>query len=92
MNNDTHKEKHSWLTGILTGWGIKESWAKIIAGAIIGALIAAGAITSTSCTATGNITPEQVQRGKTVAALLHEAAHAATGTKCRIIPVEECKK
>ena len=34
--------KHSWLTGILTGWGIRESWAKIIAGAVIGALAAAG--------------------------------------------------
>ena len=34
--------KHTWLTGILTGWGIRESWAKLIAGAIIGALAAAG--------------------------------------------------
>ena len=33
---------HSWLTGILTGWGIRESWAKLIAGAVIGALAAAG--------------------------------------------------
>ena len=24
--------KHTWLTGILTGWGIRESWAKLIAG------------------------------------------------------------
>lgn len=46
----TNKEKASWLAGILTGWGIKESWAKIIAGAIIGALIAAGALTATGCT------------------------------------------
>ena len=35
-------ETHSWLTGLLTGWGIKESWAKLIAGAIIGACTAAG--------------------------------------------------
>ena len=34
--------KHSWLTSILTGWGIRESWAKLIAGAVIGALAAAG--------------------------------------------------
>jgi hypothetical protein len=34
--------KHTWLTGILTGWGIRESWAKLIAGAVIGALAAAG--------------------------------------------------
>ena len=88
----TTKEKHSWLTGILTGWGIKESWAKIIAGAIIGSAIAAGVITSTGCTAARNLTPDQIQRGKAVAALLHEAAHTATGTQCRIIPVEEYKK
>lgn len=91
MNKDT-KDKHSWLTGILTGWGIKESWAKIIAGAIIGAAIAAGAITTTGCTAARNLTPDQIQRGKAAAILLHEAVHTATGTKCRIIPVEPYKK
>lgn len=46
----TNKEKASWLTSLLKGWGIKESWAKIIAGAIVGALVAAGVLTSTSCT------------------------------------------
>lgn len=39
---NTNKEQHNWLTGLLTGWGIKESWAKLIAGAVIGALAAAG--------------------------------------------------
>ncbi len=39
---NTNKEQHNWLTGLLTGWGIKESWAKLIAGAIIGACTAAG--------------------------------------------------
>ena len=34
--------KHTWLTGILTGWGIRESWAKLIAGAVLGARAAAG--------------------------------------------------
>lgn len=48
----TNKEKAGWIASLLKGWGIKESWAKIIAGAIIGALIAAGVLTSTSCTAT----------------------------------------
>ncbi len=53
-NNNT---KHSWLAGLLTGWGIKESWAKIIAGAIIGALAAAGLLTTqTSCSAGMSIT------------------------------------
>lgn len=45
MSNN--KEKYSWLTGLLTGWGIKESWAKLIAGAIIGAI---AAFTMSSCT------------------------------------------
>lgn len=58
----TNKEKAGWLTSLLTGWGIKESWAKIISGAIIGALAAAGVLTSTGCksaytqTAAGDIT------------------------------------
>ncbi len=39
---NTNKEQHSWLTGLLTGWGVKESWAKLIAGAVLGALAAAG--------------------------------------------------
>ena len=39
---NTNKEQPNWLTGLLTGWGIKESWAKLIAGAIIGAAAAAG--------------------------------------------------
>lgn len=47
----TNKQKLSWLTGLLTGWGIKESWAKIIAGAILGALAAVGLLTQSSCTA-----------------------------------------
>lgn len=46
-----HQEQASWLAGLLRGWGIKESWAKIIAGAIIGALCAAGAFSSAGCTA-----------------------------------------
>lgn len=49
MSNN--KEKYSWLTSLLTGWGIKESWAKVLAGAIIGALCAAGVLTVSGCTA-----------------------------------------
>ncbi len=45
-----NKEKASWLTSLLTGWGIKESWAKIIVGAIMGALAAAGLLMQQSCT------------------------------------------
>lgn len=47
----TNKEKASWLVGLLHGWGIKESWAKVIAGAIIGALCAAGVLSLDGCTA-----------------------------------------
>lgn len=52
MNTD---EKVSWLESLLSGWGVKQSWAKIIAGAVIGALAAAGLLTS-GCTATVNQT------------------------------------
>ena len=45
MNNK--EEKYNWLKSLLTGWGIKESWAKLIAGAIIGAICA---FTMSSCT------------------------------------------
>ncbi len=45
------KEKANWLAGLLHGWGLRESWAKIIAGAIIGALAAAGALMGTGCRA-----------------------------------------
>lgn len=41
--------KINWLTGLLTGWGIKECWAKILAGAIIGALSAAGLLCTSAC-------------------------------------------
>jgi hypothetical protein len=62
----TNKEKASWLTGLLTGWGIKESWAKIIAGAVIGALVAAGVFTQSGCGVTGNINLSSDQGGISV--------------------------
>lgn len=58
------EEKTSWLAGLLTGWGIKGTWAKVIAGAIVGALMALYAATSTSCTmwrTWDEMTPEQQQ-------------------------------
>lgn len=61
MNND---EKTSWLAGLLTGWGIKAIWAKVIAGAVIGALAALYAATSTSCAVWrtwDELTPQQQQ-------------------------------
>ena len=49
MSNN--KDKYTWLTSLLTGWGVKESWAKVLAGAIIGGLVAAGVLALDSCTA-----------------------------------------
>jgi hypothetical protein len=45
----SNKDKYTWLTSLLTGWGVKESWAKVLAGAIIGALVAAGVLALDSC-------------------------------------------
>lgn len=69
----SNKEKYTWLTSVLTGWGVKECWAKVIAGAVIGALCAAGVLSLDSCTVrytqnaegieyTGSIIP--VERGE----------------------------
>ena len=41
------QEKFNWLKSLLTGWGVKEVWAKLIAGAIIGAM---AAFSFSSCT------------------------------------------
>lgn len=57
----TNKEKVSWLTGLLTGWGIKESWAKVIAGAVIGALVAAGILTQPGCGHSVDVTPSRTE-------------------------------
>lgn len=85
----TNKERVSWLAGLLTGWGIKESWANVIAGAVIGALAAVGVLTLDSCT------PTQVKQ----ATYVHEVYHVITGTECQlargvevVTEVEEGKK
>ena len=52
--NDTEKQAAtraaSFISGILTGWGVPAAWAKAITGAVIGAaigtLIACGCLTS----------------------------------------------
>ena len=41
-----NKEKFNFIKSLLTGWGLSESWAKLIAGAIIGALFACGFLSS----------------------------------------------
>lgn len=85
MNN---KDKYTWLTSLLTGWGVKESWAKVLAGAIIGGLVAAGVLTVSSC---NNVTPGQVMYA-------HDVYHVLTGTECKlaqpstVIIIEQSKK
>lgn len=80
---NTKEKQYSWLAGLLTGWGIKESWAKLIAGAIIGALAAAGLLTSCG----GAPTAEQLD-------LLGAVYEAYTGKvpEYRVIKVKEVQK
>lgn len=47
---NTNNDKVSWLAGILSGWGIKECWAKVFAGALVGALAAVGLLSQSGCT------------------------------------------
>ena len=69
-----NKEKnYTWLTSLLTGWGLKETWAKLVAGAIIGALCACGFLTSCS-----DITPSQIYSA-------HELYHNVTDKPCIFI-------
>lgn len=42
------KKAAGWVTGLLTGWGIPGTIARILAGAIIGALATAAALTGTA--------------------------------------------
>lgn len=66
------KDTHTWLAGLLTGWGIKESWAKVIAGAVIGALVAAGVLSMPSCE---SVTPAQINAA-------HELYHVLSDEHC----------
>ena len=72
MDNDN---KTSWLAGLLTGWGVPANWARVIAGAIIGALAAAGILTQQGCTAS-----QAAQ-----ALMWHEVYHDVTGEPCILI-------
>lgn len=54
MDNSNKEKAESaiaWITSLLTGWGIKENWAKYIAAAVVGAAIAVSVMAGwTSCT------------------------------------------
>ena len=43
-----NEQKFNFIKSLLSGWGMSESWAKLIAGAIIGALCACGFLSSCS--------------------------------------------
>lgn len=47
---DKAEKASGFLSGLLTGWGLPANWARIIAGAVIGAIAAYFAATSTGCT------------------------------------------
>lgn len=55
-----------FFTRLLTGWGVPGGIARIIAGAILGALGALAALTQSGCTATAELKPEQVQQILTI--------------------------
>lgn len=54
----TNEEKQGWLVGLFTGWGVPASWAKFIAGAIIGGFVAIGALSASGCSAVIDQTTE----------------------------------
>ncbi len=56
--NEKAKKAAGWVSGLLTGWGIPGTIARILAGAIIGAIATAAALTGTGCTASYKQTAE----------------------------------
>ncbi len=53
MDNKTTEQARragSFVSGLLTGWGIPANWARVMAGAIIGAALAALGLFSSGCT------------------------------------------
>lgn len=50
-NATTDRKKGDFLTALFTGWGVPGGLARIIAGAILGALSALWALSQTGCTA-----------------------------------------
>lgn len=53
MNEEKYEKAEKaagWLTGLITGWGVPGTVAKVIAGAIVGAVAAWYVATCTGCT------------------------------------------
>lgn len=68
----TETERQTWLAGLLRGWGVKEVWAKVLAGALLGILGALGVLGNTSCSSDSAVK----------AARLHELYHTLSGQPC----------
>ncbi len=49
-NKDKAEKAAGFIAGLLTGWGVPANWARIIAGAVIGAALTAVTMYTTSCT------------------------------------------
>lgn len=62
MDNEsnTTEKAAGFISGLLTGWGVPANWARVITGAIIGAVAAYVTLTQSSCTATYNQTADGV--------------------------------
>lgn len=63
MSTNTEKASKAagWVTGLLTGWGVPGSIARILAGAVIGAIAAIVATTASGCTADFKQTAEGLE-------------------------------
>lgn len=74
-----HAEKAAtFITGLLTGWGVPAAWAKALGGAIIGAvigaLVAAGAVSGSTNDPSSPI--GYAEAGEVRSTNSHHAAHA----------------
>ena len=56
-----HEQKAGWLAGVLTGWGVPGSIARILAGAIVGALAAIAAMSQSGCSVSVDVLPDSSQ-------------------------------
>lgn len=72
-NNEEKEPKRSWIEAFLTGLGVPANWAKVLAGAIIGALAAAGLLSQNGCTASVDIYPTGEQHFEGTIAIGHPA-------------------
>lgn len=50
-SNEKQEKAANWITSLFSGWGVPGGIARVIAGAIIGALSALAALSQSGCTA-----------------------------------------